>query len=75
VALECALTDAELDVKRLALAAHGTQTAGLAATIGEETYRTWWGQERFRRPTPMELACCPLPDWVAASPELAGAPA
>lgn len=75
VALECALTEAELDVKRRALAAHGSQTAGLAASMGEDTYRTWWKQERFRRPTPAELACCALPDWVVASRQLVGAPA
>lgn len=73
VALECSLTDHELDLKRVALSAHGSQTANLAAAIGEPTYRTWWKQERFRRPTPAELARCPVPDWAVMSPQTVGA--
>ncbi len=55
VALGCALTDAELDRKRAALAAHASQTDGLAALMGEATYRTWYREETFRRPTASEL--------------------
>lgn len=66
VALECRLSDDDIDVKRRALAAHASQTTGLAALMGEETYRTWWDVERFRRPTAAELAACPVPDWVHA---------
>ncbi len=54
------LTDIELDRKRRALAAHATQTEPLAALMGEETYRTWWRNERFRRPTVTELLSCPV---------------
>jgi LmbE family N-acetylglucosaminyl deacetylase len=75
VALECALGDAELDLKRRALAAHGSQTAALADMIGEATYRTWWKEERFRRPTTAEMAGCPVPDWVRTTGQLVGAPA
>lgn len=70
VALECRLSDADLDAKRRALAAHGSQTAGLAELMGEETYRTWWNVERFRRPTASELAVCPVQDWVHAESRL-----
>ncbi len=55
VALGCALSEAELDRKRAALAAHGSQTDGLAALMGEETYRAWYREETFRRPTRTEL--------------------
>jgi LmbE family N-acetylglucosaminyl deacetylase len=54
------LGDLELDRKRRALAAHATQTEPLAALMGEETYRTWWRNEWFRRPTAMELMACQL---------------
>ena len=64
VTLECALNESELDVKRSALARHGSQTAGLAELMGEATYRTWWRDERFRAPTATELAACDLPDWM-----------
>lgn len=67
IRLECELTDAELDRKRSALAAHGSQTTGLAETMGEETYRTWWRSERFRRPTFGEIARCDLPAWIQQS--------
>ncbi|MEM9562855.1 MAG: PIG-L family deacetylase [Actinomycetota bacterium] len=56
VALGCALTDDELDRKRAALAEHASQTAGLAALMGENVYRTWYRDETFRRPTAIELA-------------------
>ncbi len=55
VALSCSLTETELDDKRLALAAHHSQTAGLAAAMGEEVYRIWYRDETFRRPTRSEL--------------------
>ncbi|MGI9603760.1 MAG: PIG-L deacetylase family protein [Acidimicrobiales bacterium] len=58
---ELALSDAELDRKRRALAAHASQTTGLAEFMGEATYRTWWRAESFRRPTATEMASCPLP--------------
>jgi LmbE family N-acetylglucosaminyl deacetylase len=60
VAMECRLTDAELDRKRRVLAGHGSQTDGLARAMGEETYRAWVRDEFFRRPTASELARCPL---------------
>jgi LmbE family N-acetylglucosaminyl deacetylase len=74
VALECALTESELDMKRAALVAHCSQTAVLADAIGEDTYRNWWKEERFRRPTPAEIACCQVPDWVSVPRQLAGSP-
>lgn len=49
------LDPAELDRKRRALAAHASQTAGLAEAMGEATYRRWWAEESFRLPTPSEL--------------------
>lgn len=77
VALECSLTDAELDRKRAALAAHGSQTAGLAEIMGEETYRSWYRNEHFRRPTRSEIDSCPMPVHATIAGEriLAGAPA
>lgn len=64
IALECSLTEAELDRKRAALAEHATQTAGLAELIGEAAYRTWWRDERFRAPTASDVARCELPAWI-----------
>ncbi len=64
IALECSLTEAELDRKRHALAAHASQTDGLAALIGEATFRNWWRDERFRAPTASEVARCELPAWI-----------
>jgi LmbE family N-acetylglucosaminyl deacetylase len=75
IALECSLDDAELDRKREALAAHASQTTGLVELMGERLYRSWWRDERFRRPTPSELARCPVPDWVHVERELVGAAA
>jgi len=66
VELECSLGEDELDRKRAALAAHATQTAPLAALMGEETYREWWRDETFRAPTAAEIAACPLPVWMEA---------
>ena len=77
VALECSLTEAEVDRKRAALAAHDSQTTGLAALMGEDTYRSWFRDERFRRPTPGEVGRCETPDWMRpvrrVERELAGA--
>lgn len=74
IALECALDDDELDRKRAALAAHGSQTTALAAAMGESTYRVWWRHERFRPPTRSELIACPLADrFDAERRELIGA--
>jgi LmbE family N-acetylglucosaminyl deacetylase len=64
VALECSLTRVELDRKRRALAAHATQTTPLAALIGEETYRTWWRDERFRAPRPAEISRFEISAWM-----------
>jgi LmbE family N-acetylglucosaminyl deacetylase len=60
VDLESRLTDTEVDRKRRVLAGHASQTDGLAAMMGEETYRAWSRTEVFRRPTARELAECPL---------------
>jgi LmbE family N-acetylglucosaminyl deacetylase len=49
------LAPEEVERKRRVLAAHGSQTDGVAALLGEETYRRWWGEEGFRRPTPGEV--------------------
>ena len=56
VALAVRLTEAELDVKRAALAGHASQTGPLAAAMGEQTYRHWYAAETFRAPTAEELA-------------------
>jgi LmbE family N-acetylglucosaminyl deacetylase len=58
IALTCDLSDDELDRKRRALGGHASQTQPLAALMGEDTYRTWWRTEWFRRPTPQEAATC-----------------
>ena len=55
VALQVALDHAELTRKRRALSAHGSQTAALAALMGEDVYFSWWRDECFRRPTPAEI--------------------
>ncbi len=60
IALTCDLSDGELDRKRRALGHHASQTRPLAALMGEDTYRTWWRTEWFRRPTPEEAATCVL---------------
>ena len=64
ISLECSLSEDELDRKRAALAQHATQTASLAAVMGESAYRTWWRDERFRAPSAAEIARCELPAWV-----------
>jgi LmbE family N-acetylglucosaminyl deacetylase len=55
VALAVALTSSELAAKRRCLAAHASQTDGLAKAMGEHRYRHWYDVESFRRPTPEEL--------------------
>ena len=60
IALTCDLSDDELDRKRRALAHHDSQTRPLAALMGEDAYRTWWGTEWFRRPTPLEASTSAL---------------
>ena len=50
------LDDEELAVKRASLAAHASQTEGLAAQMGEPAFTYWWASESFRRPRPSELA-------------------
>jgi LmbE family N-acetylglucosaminyl deacetylase len=59
LALRVELSEGELDRKRAALAAHESQTAPLAALMGEASYRRWWDVERFREPSAAEL-CRPL---------------
>jgi LmbE family N-acetylglucosaminyl deacetylase len=54
VALAVSLSDDELGIKRRALAAHASQTVGLAAAMGEARYRRWYELETFRRPTAAE---------------------
>jgi len=60
VDLECRLTDAEAERKRLALGGHASQTSVLVAMMGEETYRAWSRDEVFRRPSAIEWAECAL---------------
>ena len=55
VALQVTLDHGELIRKRRALSRHGSQTASLAALVGEETYFSWWRDECFRRPTESEI--------------------
>jgi LmbE family N-acetylglucosaminyl deacetylase len=76
IALSCDLSDDELDRKRRALGQHASQTGPLAALIGEETYRTWWRTEWFRRPTSQEAVTSVLcPPLAAASPHTDEVPA
>lgn len=56
VDLAVSLRGADLDRKRAVLACHASQTAGLAALIGEDRYRAWIARECFRRPTETELS-------------------
>ncbi|HZX55547.1 MAG TPA: PIG-L family deacetylase, partial [Ilumatobacteraceae bacterium] len=42
------LTDAQLDSKMAALAAHGSQTVPLLELMGAAAYRRWWATESFR---------------------------
>jgi LmbE family N-acetylglucosaminyl deacetylase len=49
------LSKDELAVKRIVLAAHASQTDGLATAMGEEIYRRWYDIEPFRQPTSWEI--------------------
>lgn len=64
VVLDVRLDDPELDRKRIVLAGHASQTAGLAAAMGETVYRDWYSREAFRAPTPADLV------WAARRPAL-----
>jgi LmbE family N-acetylglucosaminyl deacetylase len=74
VDLEVRPTDGEAERKRRALRGHASQTDGLAALMGESTYRAWSREEFFRRPTAGELAECPMAaTFDVADRELIGA--
>jgi LmbE family N-acetylglucosaminyl deacetylase len=60
ISLACELSETEVDRKRRALARHASQTGPLAALMGEQTYRSWWRTEWFRRPSELELASCSI---------------
>ncbi len=49
------IADDRLAGKRHVLAAHRSQTANIAAYMGEETYLEWIAEECFRAPTEAEL--------------------
>jgi LmbE family N-acetylglucosaminyl deacetylase len=69
LALHVALDPAELIRKRRALGEHHSQTAPLAAMMGEDTFVSWWGEECFRRPTDVEVGSAVAvagPRWVGA---------
>lgn len=69
LALQVRLDHAELIRKRRALGEHHSQTAPLAAMMGEDTYLSWWSDECFRRPTDVEVdsaAAVAGPRWVGA---------
>lgn len=68
LALAVRLGEDELDRKRRVLAAHASQTVGLALAMGEETYRRWFDEESFRRPSPSEVASAASP---ASQPSMA----
>ena len=50
------LAEPELDRKRRSLAAHASQTAGLALAMGEPIYREWTRRETFRSPVAADFA-------------------
>jgi LmbE family N-acetylglucosaminyl deacetylase len=52
---EIRLDDDEISLKRIVLAAHASQTDGLAAAMGEDIYRRWYDVESFRQPTSSEI--------------------
>lgn len=54
IALQCSLDHSELIGKRRALHLHGSQTAPLAALIGEATWFRWWQEECVRYPQLVE---------------------
>jgi LmbE family N-acetylglucosaminyl deacetylase len=47
LAVRVTFTGAELDRKVASVLAHASQTAGLAAEMGEEDFRAWWSTEYF----------------------------
>jgi LmbE family N-acetylglucosaminyl deacetylase len=53
--LRVRLSEAELDRKVAALAAHASQTTALSTRLGREAYRAWWAEECFRGPDAIEL--------------------
>lgn len=72
LAMAVRLDEDELDRKRRVLAAHASQTIGLALAMGEETYRRWFDEESFRRPSPAEVASAAAsPASPASQPSIA----
>jgi LmbE family N-acetylglucosaminyl deacetylase len=55
LAMKIPLHHGELIRKRRALAEHRSQTAPLAAAVGEDFYFSWWHDECFRQPTWAEV--------------------
>jgi LmbE family N-acetylglucosaminyl deacetylase len=55
IEFEIRLSDDEVAVKRAILAAHASQTVGLATAMGEDVYRRWYDVESFRQPTSSEI--------------------
>jgi len=55
IALRCHLEGGEIERKRRALAAHASQTTGIAAAMGEVVYRRWWAEEEFRAPRASDM--------------------
>ncbi len=51
----------ELARKRSVLGEHASQTAGIAAALGEDTYRSWIRQETFRCPTAADVSAAVRP--------------
>jgi hypothetical protein len=47
LAVRATFTGVELDRKVASVLAHASQTAGLAAEMGEEDFRAWWSTEYF----------------------------
>lgn len=57
VTLRIVATGSVSDRKVAALRAHASQTGGLRAAVGEDTYRQWWAEESFVRASiPAEAA-------------------
>jgi LmbE family N-acetylglucosaminyl deacetylase len=55
ICLALRLDEREIGRKRRVLAAHATQTTGLAEAMGESVYRDWSAVEAFRSPTEADL--------------------
>jgi LmbE family N-acetylglucosaminyl deacetylase len=64
--VDVVLDSHELSCKRGALAAHASQTDGLARLMGERAFTRWWSVESFRTPRPEEVAMAPEPAWNVA---------